>query len=198
MEQIVTDRDLVENSLNGSRQDFEILVKRYSKKLYLFIFNRTGNREDTEDIIQETFLKVYKNLSGYDPKWNFSTWIYTIAMRISVSHFRYTNVRERKPIFPLSPTTESPEEKMIKNDVSSIWEAADKLGTVKYEVIRLRYGDGLTIKEIVKITGKTSVNIRVILYRAKNELIRIMNRTVEPGMPLQKYPEKSMTLGVKK
>jgi len=197
VEQIITDRALVESSLNGSVPDFEILIKRYSKKLYLFIYNRTGNREDTEDIIQETFLKVYKNLSGYDPKWNFSTWIYTIAVRISVSHFRYTNVREREPIFPLNPI-ESPEEKMLKGDVSNIWEAAGKLGPVKSEVIRLRYGDGLTIKEIGKITGKTGVNIRVILYRAKNELIRIINKTPETGMTLQKYPKKSMKLGVKK
>ena len=197
MEPIVTDRDLVESSLNGSKQDFETLIKRYSKKLYLFIFNRTGNREDTEDIIQETFLKAYKNLSGYDPKWNFSTWIYTIAMRISISHFRYNNVRDMNPIFPLSQT-ESPEEKMIKGDAGNIWEAAGKLGIARYEVIRLRYGDGLTIKEIGKITGKTAVNIRVILYRAKNELIRIINRTAESRIPLQKFPEKSMTLGVKK
>ena len=197
MEQIVTDRDLVESSLKGSKHDFETLIKRYSKKLYLFIFNRTGNSEDTDYIIQETFLKAYRNLSGYDPTWNFSTWIYTIAVRVSVSHFRYTNVREREPIFPLNPI-ESPEEKMLKGDVSSIWEAAGKLGPVKSEVIRLRYGDGLTIKEIGKITGKTGVNIRVILYRAKNELIRIINKTPETGMTLKKYPEKSMTLGVKK
>jgi len=197
VEEIVTDRNLVEGSLNGSEQDFETLIKRYSKKLYLFIFNRTGNREDTEDIIQETFLKAYKNLSAYDHKWNFSTWIYTIASRTSISHFRYTNVRDRNPIFTLNPI-ESPEEKMIKDDAGGIWESAGRLGPVKYEIIRLRYGDGLTIKEIGKITGKTTVNIRVILYRAKNELIRIMNRTTETGMPLQKNPKKSMTLGVKK
>ena len=197
MEKIVTDRDLVEGSLNGSRQDFEALIKRYSKKLYLFIFNRTGNREDTEDIIQETFLKAYKNLSGYDPKWNFSTWIYTIAQRTSISHFRHTNVREKALIFPFSQS-ESPEEKIMKDDVKNIWNATGKLGPVKQEVIRLRYGDGLTIKEIAKITGKSSVNIRVILYRAKSELIQIINGTNRTGMPLQKNSEKGIALGVKK
>lgn len=197
MEKIVTDRDLVEASLNGSKQDFETLIKRYSKKLYLFIFNRTGNREDTEDIVQDTFLKAYKNLSAYDPKWNFSTWIYTIAVRISINHFRYTNVRDKSTMFPLS-ATESPEEKMIKYDADNIWKEAGKLGTFKYEVIRLRYSDGMTIKEIGKITGKTAVNIRVILFRAKNELIRIINNTAGSGMPLQKYAEQSITLGAKK
>lgn len=197
MENPVTDKDLVIKCLNGSEKDFEVLIKRYSKKLYLFILNRTGNREDTEDIIQETFLKAYKNLSGYDPKWNFSTWIYTIAMRTSVSHFRHTNVREKTPIFPFSQS-ESPEEKIMKNDVNDIWDAAGKLGSVKYEVIRLRYGDGLTIKEIGKITGKTSVNIRVILYRAKGELIRIINGTTGTEMPLQNNSGKSIALGVKK
>ena len=181
----------MKRSLNGSDRDFEVLIKRYSKKLYLFIFNQTRNNEDTEDIIQDTFLKAYKNLAAYDPTWKFSTWIYTIAGRTAVSHFRYENIRNREPLIPLSSSA-TPEEEMMKGELNSLWEAAGKLSPVKSEVIRLRYGDGLTIKEIGRITGKSAVNIRVLLYRAKNELIRILNITGEIGNVLQNDPKESM------
>jgi len=192
LEQLISDRELVVKTLNGSVNGFEQLIERYSRKLYLFIFNRTGNREDTEDIIQETFLKAYKSLSAYDPGWEFSTWIYTIASRTATSHFRYKNVRENKPIFPLKETT-TPEEEMMKGNIDSIWKAAAELGPAKREILRLRYGDGLSIKEIGKITGKSAANIRVLLYRAKNELIRIMNSVNSLSDALKNDPEKSMT-----
>ena len=191
MEKTVTDKDLVLKCLNGSERDFEKLIERYSKKLYLFIYNKTGNNEDTEDIIQDTFLKAYRNLSSYDPKWNFSTWIYTIASRTAASHFRYENVRKKEPMIQLNPVT-TPEEEVMKEDISGIWKAAGKLSKKKYEIIRLRYGDGLSIREIGKITGKSPVNIRVLIYRAKNELIRIINNTGEFSSALQNDPEKSM------
>ena len=192
MENPETDKDLVLKCLDGSERDFEKLIERYSKKLYLFIYNRTRNNEDTEDIIQDTFLKAYRNLSSYDPKWNFSTWIYTIASRTAASHFRYENVRKKEPMIQLNPVT-TPEEEVMKEDISGIWKAAGKLSKKKYEIIRLRYGDGLSIREIGKITGKSPVNIRVLIYRAKNELIRIINTTGEFSSALQNDPEKSMT-----
>ncbi|MEN8223098.1 MAG: sigma-70 family RNA polymerase sigma factor [Acidobacteriota bacterium] len=192
MDNPVTDKDLVLKCLNGSDRDFERLIKRYSKKLYLFIYNRTGNNEDTEDIVQETFLKVYRNLSSYDPKWSFSTWIYTIAARTASSHFRHENVRKKGPMIQLNPAT-TPEEEILKEDISGIWKAAGKLSKAKHEIIRLRYGDGLSIREIGKITGKSSVNIRVMIFRAKSELIRIINSTGEISSALQNDPEKSMT-----
>jgi len=188
----ITDRDLVKKCLNGSEKDFVTLIERYSKKLYLFIFNKTGNNEDTEDIIQETFLKVYRNLSSYDPKWNFSTWIYTIASRTAASHFRHENVRKKEPMIQLNPTS-TPEEEIMKSDISGIWKSAGKLGKTKYEIIRLRYSDGLSIRDIGKITGRSPVNIRVLIFRAKNELIRIINNTGEFNSILQNDLEKNMT-----
>ncbi len=192
MENPVKDKELVLKCLRGSEKDFETLIERYSKKLYLFIYNKTGNNEDTEDIIQETFLKVYRNLSSYDPKWNFSTWIYTIASRTAASHFRYENVRKKEPMIQLNPV-KTPEEEVMKGDITGIWKAAGRLSKSKHEIIRLRYGDGLSIREIGKITGKSPVNVRVLIFRAKNELIRIINNTSEFGHTLKNDPEKSMT-----
>jgi len=174
LENIVTDRELVLITINGSEQGFEQLIKRYSRKLYLFIFNRTGNREDTEDIVQETFLKAYKNLSGYDPRWKFSTWVYTIAARTVASHFRHINISNREHFLESAPPS-TPEEELLKDDVNNIWSVAQKLDQIKFEVLWLRYREGMTLKEIGKIMGKSYVNTRVILHRAKAELIHVLD-----------------------
>ena len=192
MENSVTDKELVLNTINGSGLGFEQIIKRYSPKLYLFIFNRTGNREDTEDIVQETFLKVYKNLSGYDPKWKFSTWIYTIAARTVASHFRYMDVRNRKPMIEIAiPPT--PEEELLKDDINNIWTAARKLDRIKFELLWLRYREGMTLKEIGKIAGKSPVNTRVILHRAKSELAGILNTSGDIRNAIKRGPEKNLT-----
>jgi len=192
VENKTADKDLVIRCLQGAEQDFEELIKRYSKKLYLFIFSRTGSPEDTEDILQETFMKAFANLSSYNPKWEFSTWIYTIASRTTLSYFRYTRVRQQEPEIPLNPSP-TPEEEIMKDDIRNIWETADRLGELKNEILRLRYSDGFSIREISKITGRSAVNIRVLLYRAKNELIRLLHNSENMDSLLNKGPEKRLT-----
>lgn len=189
MKTSITDRELVLITINGSEQGFEQLIQRYSRKLYLFIFNRTSNREDTEDIVQETFIKAYKNLSGYDPKWKFSTWVYTIAARTVASYFRHINIRNREHFLESVPPS-TPEEELLKDDVNNIWSAAQKLDRIKFEVLWLRYREGMTLKEIGKIMGKSHVNIRVILHRAKVELIRVLDISGNIRNVIKKSPIK--------
>ncbi len=173
MESTLSDKELVLKTINGLNDGFEQLVKRYSGKLYFFIFNRTSNREDTEDIIQETFLKAYRNLSKYDPKWQFSTWIYTIASRTAVSHFRHKNISYNNPLMEV-PAILTPEEELLKTDINNIWFHARKLGKSKFEILWLRYNEGMTLKEIGKVINKSPVNTRVTLHRAKTALTKIL------------------------
>ena len=137
-------------------------------------------------------MKAFRNISSYNPKWEFSTWIYTIAARTALSHFRYASIRKREPEIPLKPSP-TPEEEIMKDDIHNVWNAADRLGKTKNEILRLRYSDGFSIREISRITGKSSVNIRVLLYRAKNELIRLLRDGENMNPVLNKGPEKSMT-----
>jgi len=173
LENNLTDKELVLKTINGWDEGFEQLIKRYSRKLYLFIFNRTSNREDTEDIVQETFLKAYKNLSEYNPRWKFSTWIYTIAFRTAVSHFRHKNISNNYPSAEVSSIL-TPEEELLKTDINNIWSQARKLGKSKFEILWLRYKEGMTLKEIGKIINKSPVNTRVTLHRAKTALTKII------------------------
>ncbi len=78
---MVTDEQLVTDSLAGSALAFSELVERYQERLLRYLVTRSGNRADAEDAVQDTFISAYRYLYSYNPRWAFSTWIYRIAIR---------------------------------------------------------------------------------------------------------------------
>jgi RNA polymerase sigma-70 factor (ECF subfamily) len=83
-----SDRDLMKNVLTGDMKAFECLVDRYKIKLFNLILRMLGNKEESEDILQETFLRVYRERESYDFSYQFSTWIYTIALNLTKNELR--------------------------------------------------------------------------------------------------------------
>ncbi|KNY25577.1 RNA polymerase sigma factor [Pseudobacteroides cellulosolvens] len=82
------DNVLIENVLDGNTDSFSILVQCYQDQLYKFIYKLTVSKEDTEDILQEVFIRVYNNLYKYNNRWNFSTWLYNIAVNVFKTHYK--------------------------------------------------------------------------------------------------------------
>ncbi|MFO7294684.1 MAG: sigma-70 family RNA polymerase sigma factor [Clostridia bacterium] len=79
---------LVEKAQNGDVLAFEELVSFYAKKIYNYCYRMTNNREDAEDLAQEVFIKVYRNLKSFKRDSRFSTWIYRIAYNTCVDRYR--------------------------------------------------------------------------------------------------------------
>ena len=82
------DEELARRAQKGSDDAFTELVLRYGGRLYAFLIQKNISSHDAEDLVQETFIKVYKNLHHYRSQSKFSPWIYTIATRLAVSWFR--------------------------------------------------------------------------------------------------------------
>jgi RNA polymerase sigma-70 factor (ECF subfamily) len=78
---VITDEQLVEESLAGSALAFTELVERYQERLLRYLLTRATNRADAEDAVQDTFISAYRYLHSFNPQWRFSTWIYRIAIR---------------------------------------------------------------------------------------------------------------------
>jgi RNA polymerase sigma-70 factor (ECF subfamily) len=76
----VTDAAVVAQVLAGDRDAFRVLVERHSRSIFRVIYRMTGNQQDTEELVQETFLRAYKNLERFELRANFSTWLYRIAV----------------------------------------------------------------------------------------------------------------------
>lgn len=79
---------LLESARAGSLVAFEELVLRYEKKIYNYCFRMTNNEQDAEDLTQEVFIRVYKNLKSFKGNSHFSTWVYRIAHNICIDRYR--------------------------------------------------------------------------------------------------------------
>lgn len=94
-----SDEDLIERFQQGDIYAFELIVKRYKEQLLNFVYRFVGNQEQAEDILQETFLRVYRNRHAYKRVAKFSTWIYTIAGNLARTELRK---RKRRKLFSIS------------------------------------------------------------------------------------------------
>ncbi|MEJ2634818.1 MAG: sigma-70 family RNA polymerase sigma factor [Calditrichia bacterium] len=171
---VVTDEQLIARFQQGDVQAYDTLVRRYKDQLLNFVYRFVGNRSDAEDIVQETFLRVYRNKHYYKEIAKFSTWVYTIAGNLAKTELRR---RKRHKVFSVSnfvneerdydiPDKEhNPERKVdgtIKEDI--IQKAIEKLPPKFKEVIILRDVQGFAYEEISQIlniplgTVKSRVN----------------------------------------
>ncbi|MBD3415200.1 MAG: sigma-70 family RNA polymerase sigma factor [Candidatus Aminicenantes bacterium] len=171
----VSDEELVRKTRAGSRRSFEILVDRYSPRLFHFLRPKISSDQDIEDIIQETFFKIYRNIFRYNSKWKVSTWIYTAAYRLSVSHFR--SQKNRAVRHRIQEDELTPEEKYFKQiKRQNIWKQAKHLKPDHYRVLWLRYAEDLSSKEIAKIMRRTDLAVRLLLYRARLNLAELLQK----------------------
>ena len=151
---------IIQRSLNGDQHGFAELYDRFASGAYRLCYSLLMNEQDAEDILQESFVYAFKNLHRFDPKKaSFKTWLYTIA----VSRCRNTYRRKRFPTVDISqllglelkaPSSEAPEVAIIRRDAEdTIQKALVDLSPRLREAIVLRYGQGLTYREIAEVMG---------------------------------------------
>ena len=97
-----TDEELIARFQNGDTYAFDLLVRRYKDPLLNFIYRFLGDIVESEDIVQETFYRVYKNKHYYKEVAKFSTWIYTIAGNLAKTELRR---RKRRKVFSIHKET---------------------------------------------------------------------------------------------
>src|SRR3954466_5724948 len=92
-----TDAAAAEQARKGDQQAFRVLVERHSRALFRLAFRMTGNEQDAEDLVQETFLRAYKQLANFDSRSAFGTWLYRIATNCSLDLLRRRKTRSEVP-----------------------------------------------------------------------------------------------------
>jgi RNA polymerase sigma-70 factor (ECF subfamily) len=160
----------------GSVQAFEALVARFEAPLYRFLFVRTRDAGAAEDLTQDAFLRAWQNLARYDPRWRFSTWLYTLAERLCVSARRSRGKEPRE--VPESgaggEAARGPDPGALaaeRDDGAALWDTATRvLRPEERSALWLRYGEDLSMDEIGAILGRPSVTVRVLLFRARGRL----------------------------
>jgi len=181
------DSILIENTLKGDINSFEELMTLYQGKLFNFISKMTASREDAEEITQEVFIKVYKNLYKYNNRWSFSTWIYRIAINTLRSEYRkvkniknvdfYANVPELPANFSDYPDIAYE----IKEQRVEIIKLIDGLKEDQKTALLLRCMQDFSFKEIGDILGISPEAAKMKIQRAKQTICKKYEKLAEGG-----------------
>lgn len=179
---IISDSILVSNYISGDEKSLEILIKRHKQRIYSFIYSKVYNRELTEDIFQDTFIKVIKTLKlgNYNEEGKFISWVMRIAHNLVIDHFRknkripkFENSYDFDIFSVLKNSDIDIENQMIKDQIhSEVKKIIDFLPDDQKEVLVYRYYNDLSFKEI---SEKTGVSINTSLGRMRYALINLRN-----------------------
>jgi len=175
-----TDEQLIARFQQGDAYAYDLLVKRYRDPLMNFIYRFLGDRTDAEDILQETFLRLYKNKHYYKEIAKFSTWIYTIAGNLAKTELRK---RKRRNIFSIHnfmstekdyelPDKGITPEKFANAAITDkeIQKAIGKLSPKFKQVILLRDVQGFSYEEISQIVNIPLGTVKSRVNRARLKL----------------------------
>jgi len=166
----------------GSDDAFTELVLRYAGRLYPFLAQKNVPAIEVEDLLQDTFLKVYLNIHRYQQRCKFSTWIFTIAARLAID--RYRTGSRWKSLDEVELVAEKSEDRLEQQEQKqNLWRLARQLPNNQYRALWLKYAENMNVPEIARVMGKSRANIKIILYRARVNLASRMKQNPNSEMP---------------
>ena len=167
-----TDEGLVRQARAGSSSAMDELWRRYQRRLFLFVRRRVFTEQDAEDIVQETFIKVMRYLDRFDEDYRFCAWIYNICQQLVISHYRKQKLEHLSESIPLADDgpIDLAESESLKD---RLWQqAASSLPQKQFDVLWLRYVEGMSVREVAKSLAISGINARVSLHRARLALAK--------------------------
>ena len=180
---IATDAGLVDMVLAGDSLAFEHLFNRYGGSLRQIYLKRTGgNADDTDDLVQEIFVKAFLNIDSYDRRYAFGQWIYTIAKNTFIDFVRrhrddlsIDSTRGEYIGQPVS-LTPNPEEKIIHAEQRTLLEGyLDKMSPKYRRLIELRFFKDLSYEEISEQLGLPLGTVKTQIHRARGQLCKFIS-----------------------
>ncbi|NJL29709.1 MAG: sigma-70 family RNA polymerase sigma factor [Thermoanaerobaculia bacterium] len=177
-----SDAELVARSLAGDQEAFRLLVVRFERPVLSVVSRLIRDPASAEDVTQEAFVKVYRHLHRYDPRWRLASWLFKIAHNTAIDHLR----RRHPETVPLelpdaegegswerfhAPEEEGPEEQAASAELGAAVEQAlgDLRGQYR-EILELRFKQGLSYEEIAEVLGLALGTVKVQIHRARKQL----------------------------
>ena len=162
---------MIDRARQGSVDAFEQLILHYQDRLYRFLLVRADSRADAEDVLQDTFVAVFKYLPSYRPKYRFSTWLFTIAVRqLGRQHRQSPGMVDA--LDSVACGQAGPEQLGIQIEQQrSTWQTAKScLGDAQFTALWLFYVEDMPISEIGKVMKRPVSWVKVNLMRARRRL----------------------------
>lgn len=180
------DQHYINQIIEGDTNAFSVLVERYKDLVYTLTLRMLKNREEAEEVSQDTFIKAYKSLSKFKGDSKFSTWIYKIAYRTSLDRIKknkkYINdvaideftEHQIKTIDNALDNLEEQEQSKAIQDCIALLPNDDSF------LLTLFYFDDMSLDEISKVVDLTPNNVKVKIFRSRKKLASILKKRLEP------------------
>jgi RNA polymerase sigma-70 factor, ECF subfamily len=165
------DEALARQTQAGSMEAFEELVFRYEQRIFAFVFRSCRNGMDAAEITQETFVKAYQAIAQFDPKRSFAPWLFTIARRKCVDHFRAIPPTSNDRAAEFADTNDPAEVLALQDERQHLWALARRiLPQSQFDALWLHYVEGMNLAEVAKVLRRPQTYVKVLLFRARKTL----------------------------
>ena len=184
-----TDLAAAAEARKGNQHAFRVLVERHSPSVFRLAYRMTGNEQDAEDVVQETFLRTYKQLHRFDGRSAFGTWLYRICANCSLDLLRARKSRKEQTssaegegevrwLDRVAATDPSPERITHSSQIAEMLQPAlEQLSEMERAAFVLRHYEGCDIEQIANTLGVRTNAAKHSVFRAVQKL----RRALEPA-----------------
>lgn len=181
---MVPDDELIREILKGSQAAMEVLVKKYYKAIYAYVYRNIGEYHTAYDITQEIFIKMMKNIKSYHEQGKFKNWLMKIAMNACGDYYRSASYKRLKVQEQLDEDTAEEEGSvldMLERNLERqrVKEAVLELPDYQRDSLILKYYHDMKIKDIAQVTGAREASVKSRLRQGMEKLRNILKRGEE-------------------
>lgn len=182
----INDQHYINQVIEGNSNAFAVLVNQYKDLVFTLAYKMLKNKEEAEEVAQDTFIKIFNSLNKFKGESKFSTWIYKITYNTcldrlkkskkekSVIYIEDFNAHQIKEIENILDTIDE------KEKIQKIQECLQLLPSEEAFLLTLYYFDDQTIDEIAKVIDCNSNNVKIKLFRSRKKLASILKEQLEP------------------
>lgn len=193
------DQALIAGVLAGDTSLFTTLVARHSERIYALALRLLGNKEEAEDVVQETFIRAYARLNTFRSEARFATWLYRIALNACRDQVRRRQVRERTVAFSRvnqlwadERYSVDPEQIVLALENRQFIERALQQLPASYRATLLLHEvDGLTLAEVATLMGAPLPTVKSRLQRARMALVTLLDEAAQERHPTRSDEDSS-------
>jgi len=176
--------EAIQRAKKGEDIAYTLLLNTFWKDVYRFIFSKTNNENEAEDITIRTFAKAFDKIDSFDESYKFKTWLLTIANNLLIDQLRKQKTetisihKETSEVYKIKDENPTPVDKLIiEQNLAQLLAYIKQLKPHYQEIINLRFFQEMAYKEIAEETGEPMSNVKVKLLRAKKLLAEIIKKS---------------------